>query len=197
MKFYVGLFLCFFTYLSNGQKIIYSEPDREDIREMRYEIIGKMNSHFLIYKGGKTQHYINVFDANMQLLQKKYLNVYSDNERILNIDFTNYSSYAWAFYQYQKKRTIYNMAQKIDVEGNIVEDPIVLDTTDSRDVQDNKVYSFFQSADKSKILFLKVNSYEEKLHKVSTFLYDENLTLLSKGYEEVAMKERNSFFNRV
>ena len=49
-----ALFGLFFLLIATGylhaQKIVYSEPDRDDNRRMNFEIIGKTGGNFLIYK---------------------------------------------------------------------------------------------------------------------------------------------------
>ena len=44
----MGFALLFFQ--AGAQKIMYSEPDKDDTRRMVFEIMGKINNHYLIYK---------------------------------------------------------------------------------------------------------------------------------------------------
>ncbi|MBK8608238.1 MAG: hypothetical protein IPN82_16005 [Chitinophagaceae bacterium] len=39
-----------FLFLANAQKSIYSSPAKDDTRRMNFEIAGKINGNFLIYK---------------------------------------------------------------------------------------------------------------------------------------------------
>jgi hypothetical protein len=177
--------------LSFAQKITYSEPDRDDSRDTKFEIIGKLNGKFLVYKSTSNAHYIYVFDAEMKLANKVKIDYLT--ERVFNVDFVKYPDFGYLFYQYQKRNIIYCMAAKIDADGNKIGEVIQLDTTDSREVQNNKIYSFVQSADKQKIAFFKVNTVSDKVHFITTILFDNNLTLINKSSEAIAMKERNSF----
>jgi hypothetical protein len=174
-----------------GQKIIYSEPDRDDAREMKYEIIGKINGNFLVYKASQSTHYISVFDGEMKLVNKQKLDYLTD--RVFNVDFVKYPDFAYLFYQYQKRNIIYCMAAKIDADGKKLGEVIQLDTTNSREVQSNKIYSFVQSADKQKIAFFKINTVDSRVHYITTLLFDNNLTLINKSSEAVAMANRNSY----
>ena len=174
-----------------SQKIIYTQPDRDDSRDMRYEIIGKMNGNFLVYKTSSTLHYICVFNNEMQQIAKEKQDYITD--RVFNVDFLQYPDFSYLFYQYQKRNIIYCMASKIDAMGKIIGVPKQLDTTDSREVQSNKIYQFVQSADKQKIMFFKINSSNDKTHYITTLLFNKDLTLINKATEAVAMKERNSF----
>jgi len=174
-----------------SQKIVYTEPDRDDSKDMKYEIIGKLNGKILVYKGSQSVHYINVFDNEMKLVNKIKLDYLT--ERVFNVDFVRYNDFAYLFYQYQKRNIIYCMAAKIDADGNKIGDVIQLDTTDSREVQNNRIYSFVQSADKQKIAFYKINTVSDKVHYITTLLFDTELKLQYKLSESVAMKDRNSF----
>lgn len=192
MKRLITIFFAGVSIFCKAQTIVYSQPDKDDSRSMSYEIIGKMNGNFLVYKtNNNSMHNITVLDAAMNVVEKNNLDFI--NDRVFNVDFVQYADYAFVFYQYQKKNIIYNMAAKLNAMGKIDGQPMQLDTTDSRDVQNNKIYSFVQSADKQKIMFFKVNSYNSKVHYINTYLYDKNLQLLEKNREAVPMNERNSF----
>lgn len=185
------LFGMIFCYSAFAQKIIYTEPDRDDARDMKYEVIGKINGKFLVYKASQNTHYISVFDGDMKLLNKQKLDYLTD--RVFNVDFVKYPDFAYLFYQYQKRNIIYCMAAKIDADGKKIGEIIQLDTTDSREVQNNQIYSFVQSADKQKIVFFKINTIDSKIHYITTLLFDNNLSLMNKSSEAVVMANRNSY----
>src|ERR1051326_974927 len=52
--------------LVKGQKIVYSEPDREDNRRMTFEVVGKISGNFLVYKNIRNIKGITVFDNDMK-----------------------------------------------------------------------------------------------------------------------------------
>lgn len=188
------LWLLVLTHLwqvSFTQKITYTDPDRDDLSNLSFDIIGKMNGNILIYKTANNWHQISVYDADMKQIDKFKLDYLTD--RVFNVDFVCYADYAYMFYQYQKRSIIYCMAVKLDANGKKVGDAIQLDTTDSREVQNNKIYSFVQSADKQKIQFFKINTTTDKAHTITTLLFDKNLTLIHKASEAVPMRERNGF----
>ena len=191
------LIIYVFIFLLGGnglaQKIIYSEPDKDDFREFKFEIIGKIDNNLLVYKTANTSHFISIYDNDMQQIEKIKLDYLS--ERVFNVDFVNYPDFAYMFYQYQKKGIIYCMAIKIDGNGRKVGEPMELDTTNSREVQNNRIYSFVQSTDKSKIMFFKINTTQEKSHQITTILFDLNLNRLNKASEAIPMKETNSFLS--
>ena len=64
--------LLLFTGLK-AQRIIYSEPDRDDPKSISFEIVGKMNGNILIYKNYRELHYISVLDQDLKLVEKNKL----------------------------------------------------------------------------------------------------------------------------
>ena len=48
-----------------AQRIVYSEPDREDNRRINFEIIGKIGSNFLVYKNIRGKNFISLYNNEM------------------------------------------------------------------------------------------------------------------------------------
>ena len=55
------------SFSAFSQKIDYSLVDREDFKEMNFEIIGKMGNNINIYKNNRNRHDISVYDDDMQI----------------------------------------------------------------------------------------------------------------------------------
>lgn len=73
-KFSVGCAIAICVSMVTGaQKITYSQPDREDQKSMSFDIIGKINNHFLVYKSIKNQHTLTILDSSMKTVEKKTL----------------------------------------------------------------------------------------------------------------------------
>jgi hypothetical protein len=176
-----------------AQKITYSEPDREDVRNLNFEVIGKMNDHFLIYKAYRDNHTITTYDNNMKVVEKHKLDFIPD--RTMNVDFLYYKDFSYLFFQYQRKSIMYCMAAKLDGDGQLVGKPILLDTTDISYSSSKKLYTILNSEDKQKISVLKINTKNDKLHVVTTCLFNSELALLQKSRVSVSMEERNAFLN--
>ena len=51
-------------------QIIYTEPEREDGRRTNFEIIGKMNDNFLIFKNNNSNSAVSIYDNGMKLDRK-------------------------------------------------------------------------------------------------------------------------------
>ena len=56
--------------LATAQKIVYSEPDRDDTRRMDFEIAGKIGGNFLLYKNTRNRVWISVLDNDMKQIAK-------------------------------------------------------------------------------------------------------------------------------
>ncbi|MBV9986800.1 MAG: hypothetical protein JO301_03925 [Chitinophagaceae bacterium] len=176
---------------SFGQKITYSDPDREDARTLNFEIMGRMNGKVLVYKNYRDFHFISVYDADMKQVDRIKLEFLTG--RILNTEFVQYPDFVYMIYQFQKKNTMYCMAAKLDANGKKVGEPIQLDTTEVSYASSNKIYSIINSDDKQKIMVFKINTRNDKAHALTTVLFDKDLTLIKKTRLNISMPQRNDF----
>jgi hypothetical protein len=172
-----------------AQLIAYSEPDRDDARDMNFEVIGKMNGTIHVYKNYRDLHHICLFDNEMKQIDKVKLDFLP--ERIFNADFLQYPGFYYMFYQYQKRNIVYCMAVKLDAKAQKMGEPIQLDTTEVNYSASNKIYTVLNSDDKQKLMVLKVNSKNEKVHYLTTSLFNKDLALIQKTTNAIAMQERN------
>src|SRR5580658_10869331 len=86
-------------------QIVYSEPEREDGRRTNFEIIGKMNGNYLVFKNNGSNNSISVYDSTMKALQRVPLTFMPD--RYINIDWVAFPDYCLVFYEYQKKSIVH------------------------------------------------------------------------------------------
>jgi len=101
----VSFLIAGFLFISSGinaQRILYSEPDRDDSRTLNFEIIGKMNGNILIYKNFLNTHYVSVLNADMKQIEKNKLDFIT--EKVQDVDIIQYPDMIYLFYQYQKNR---------------------------------------------------------------------------------------------
>jgi hypothetical protein len=191
---FILLLACLYQ-VSYSQKIVYSEPDRSDARNPEFEIIGKVGGHFMVYKNSKGKRTIVGFDLEMneafKVEQKQLPNI----DRMINIDFFNYSDFVYLIYQYQKKNVVYCMFSKLDATGKPLGDPITLDTTHIGFSANNKIYTAITSEDKSRIGIFKINSKHKTLYTMTTLLYNDKLTLEKRNVIEIPMEERNEYLS--
>ncbi|MGZ8537887.1 MAG: hypothetical protein ACXWV9_06450, partial [Flavisolibacter sp.] len=160
MHLYKYILIASFALIASSvfaQRIVYSEPERDDSRKMNFEIIGKVSGNFLIYKNIRNKNYIAVYNNELEQTAKEELN-YLPEDRLINVDFFPYADFSYMVYQFQKKNVIYCNAVKLDGNGKKVNDIITLDTTHIGWTVNNKIYSTISSEDKSKLMVFKINT---------------------------------------
>jgi hypothetical protein len=190
-RIFFSLLVSFMWMSVSAQKIVYSEPDREDGLRLDFEIVGKLNGNFLIYKNIRNKRWIVGLDNDMKQVFKEEQNYLPSNERLINTEFFAYPDFAYMLYQYQRKNVIYCMASKIGSDGKQIGKEIELDTTHISFAADNKIYTVVSSEDKSKIGILKINSRNRRLFVMTTLLFNDKLELQKKSIIPVPMEERN------
>ncbi|TMI90343.1 MAG: hypothetical protein E6H06_17530 [Bacteroidetes bacterium] len=177
-----------------AQKIVYSEPDRDDNRRMNFDVVGKVSGNFLVYKNIRNRNWITLFDNNMKAITKVE-QAYLPNDRLINIDFFPYNDFFYAIYQYQKRNTVYCEAVKLDGSCKKLSDAIELDTTHIGFAANNKIYSVISSEDKSKIMVFKINSKNRERYLITTSLFDDSLHLLKKSALSMPMEDHNDYLD--
>ncbi|TDH23030.1 hypothetical protein EXU57_18395 [Segetibacter sp. 3557_3] len=174
---------------SIGQRVIYSEPDKDDLKQTRFEIVGKIGSNILIYKELRDNHSMSIYDASMKQIERLKLDFLPD--KLINTDFIAYPDFCYMFYQYQKRNVVYCMAAKLDGNGKKIGDPIQLDTTQITFFASNKLYSVIHSDDKQQIQIFKINNKNDRNHLLTTSLFNKELALQYKHYMSIPMPDRN------
>lgn len=177
------------------QKIVYSEPDKDDTRRMNFEVMGKIGGNFLIYKNVKNSHWISVLDNDMIQTSRVEQGYMPDNDRVINVDFFPYNDFCYMIYQYQKKNVVYCMAARIDGTGKKTGDPVQLDTTHIGFAASNKIYTVSSSEDKSRLMVFKINSRNRKMYVMTTLLFNDRLELLKKSRIPIPMEERYDYLS--
>jgi hypothetical protein len=177
-----------------AQKIVYSEPERDDTRRMEFEVVGKIDGNFLIYKNIRNKNWITVFDSDMKELAKVDQD-YIPDDRLINIDFFPYSEFFYAIYQYQRRNVVHCMAVKVDGNGKKISEVVELDTTHIGFSANNRIYSVISSEDKSKIMVFKINSKNKERYLVTTNLFDDNLQRLKRSVMTMPMEDRNDYLD--
>lgn len=191
-SFFVGLFVIL-SFKSAAQKIDYSEPGRDDVRSTSFEIIGKINGNYLVYKTIRISYAISVFDESMKETEKVPLDFLP--EKIINSDIIAFRDYFYFIYQYQKKNIVYCMAAKMDGLGKIMGEPKQLDTTMISFFASNKIYNVLFSEDKQKIAIFKINSKNPNIFLLTSSLFNNDLSLISKQSVSIPMSHRNDFLS--
>ncbi|RYY98651.1 MAG: hypothetical protein EOO11_07420 [Chitinophagaceae bacterium] len=189
-RFSLFLLLSLLTLGAGAQKIVYSEPDRDDSRRTTFEVIGKVGGNFLVYKNNRSRSYIAVFDNEMNQVAKE-VQAYVPEDRLLNIDFFPYPDHAWVVYEYQRKNVVYCDAVKVDGMGKQQGDPLSLDTTHLSFNGNNKIYSAVSSDDKNQLMVFKINSRNKSRYILTTLLLNKSLALQKRSTMTIDMTERD------
>jgi hypothetical protein len=175
-----------------AQSVVISDFDRDDTRDMNFEIIGKMNSNILVYKNIRSNHKISIFDRDMNTLETVKLGFVPD--RTFNIDFIAYPDHFIMIYQYQKGNILHCMAVKMDAKAQKMSEPIEVDTTRIPVMTNNKIYSAVFSEDRKKIVIFKIQTRYQKFN-MQTLLYDNEMKLLGKNRLLVDYNERKDNYS--
>lgn len=190
------LLMAGFVISAGAQRIVYSEPGKDDTRRMVFEIAGKIGNNFLVYKNNRAnRHIISALDNDMKEVASAELDYIPSNEKLINIDFFPYNDFCYLIYQYQKKNVVYCMASKVDGMGKPVGDVVELDTTHIGFAANNKIYTVLTSEDKSKIMVFKINTRNRKMYLLASKLLDDKLTTIKQTRLQVPMEERNEFLS--
>jgi hypothetical protein len=184
------LFFLFIVSSLPAQRIQISEPDKDDSRRMEFEIVGKMDNHFLIYKKIRGDNFVCVYDNEMKMV-KKVKHEYLPDERMINVDFFPYPGFIYMIYQYQKRNIVHCAAVKMDGMGNKISEPVELDTSLMGGSINNKIYTSLTSEDKQRIIVFKINSRNRDKFLITTKLYNDKLELLKRTVLTMPMDERN------
>lgn len=188
--------LIFFVLLTGlnsfAQHITFSDYSKKDSRDIYFEILGKFDSGYLIYKNIRQKHVLTRYNNDMHIVENIPLDFIPD--RTFNIDFVTYRDYCYLVYQYQRNSIIYCKAARLNVANNKVNEPIELDTTRISILADNKIYTTTVSEDKQKILIYK-RQLKNEMYTLATKLYNADLTLLDSTRESMRFDERRQSFS--
>lgn len=174
------------------QNVTYSDFDQEDGKEMNFEIIGKMNGNYLVYKNVKWRHRISILGDDMKIKETVKLDFVP--EKTFNVDFVIYPDHFYMIYQYQKRNILHCMAVKMDGEAKKMAEPVELDTTQISILADNKIYTTIHSEDKQKIMVFKVHEKNDEF-KIVTLLFDSSLKMLSKTRQDLEYNQRKDNYS--
>ncbi len=175
-----------------AQVVKISDFDREDTRDMSFEIIGKLNNNVLVYKNIRSKHKVNIYDKDMNTLETVRLDFIP--ERTFNIDFIPYPDHFFMIYQYQKGNILHCMSVKMDANAKKITEPVEIDTTRIPVMTDNKIYTTLYSEDRQKIVIFKVQTRYQKFN-LQTLLFDNELKLINKNRHTIEYNDRKESYD--
>ncbi len=175
-----------------AQTVTISDYEREDNRDINFEVIGKMNNNFLVYKNIRAKHKINIFDKDMNTLETVRLDFIP--EKTFNIDFIVYTDHFFMIYQYQKGTFLHCMAVKMDGKAQKMSEPVELDTTRIPVMSDNKIYTTIISEDRQRIMIFKIQTRFQKFN-LKTLLFDKEMNLINQNRYLIAYSDRKESYD--
>lgn len=177
---------------SFAQRVIFSDVQKEDDLGMKFDILGRVDSNYLIYKNFKSRHVLTLYDRAMNVVSSERMKFMPD--KTINSDFIMYPDYFYAIYQYEKSNVVYCYAVKLNNACQPISDPVLLDFTPISIIADNKIYSVIYSEDKRKVLLYKLHMKSGRL-AIGTRLFDNRLTLLNSHDADFSFNEREDFLS--
>ena len=166
-------FLSFVAFILVGlqsltaQSYVMSGIEKTDKDQMQYEVLGKVDGRYWIYKNNDGIATIAQYNDQMQLVQQNDL-VFLP-KKLNALEFVTKSNRVYAFYQFQAATTLYAMVAELDEKGQLVGAPIIIDTAEKiRPGSGAKVFNLIESEDRSKLLYFSVNTTNPASIKIKT-----------------------------
>ena len=176
--FIVCSMLFAFVQLSWAQSYVVSGIEKTDKEGMQYEVLGKIGSHYWIFKKNGTVSTIAQYNEQMQLVRQNDLTFLP--AQVQQIEFFKRDQQLFAFYQFQNNKTVYAALATLNADGQLKSEPVILDTAQNiRPGSRAKIFNLIESDDHQKIMLFSVNTSNPASIKLKTSSYNGN-------FEEIA-----------
>ena len=190
-------FLSFVAFILAGlqgvaaQSYVMSGIQKTDKGQMQYEVLGKVEGRYWIYKNNEGVSTIAQYNDQMQLVQQNDL-VFLP-KKLNAIEFVTKSNRVYAFYQFQAATTVYAMVAELDEKGQLVGTPVIVDTAEKiRPGSNTKVFNLIESQDRSKLLLFSVNTTNAASVKVKTMALSTPFALLNEATISINSQNKKS-----
>ena len=190
-------FLTFIAILLAGlqgvaaQSYVMSGIEKTDKDQIQYEVLGKVDGRYWIYKNNDGIATIAQYNNQMQLVQQNDL-VFLP-KKLNAIEFITKSNRVYAFYQFQAATTVYAMVAELDEKGQLVGTPVIVDTAEKiRPGSSTKVFNLIESQDRSKLLFFSVNTTNPASIKIKTMALTTPFNVLNEATISINAQNKKS-----
>jgi len=190
-------FLSFVAFILAGlqgvaaQSYVMSGIQKTDKGQMQYEVLGKVDGRYWIYKNNEGISTIAQYNDQMQLVQQNDL-VFLP-KKLNAIEFVTKSNRVYAFYQFQAATTVYAMVAELDEKGQLVGTPVIVDTAEKiRPGSNTKVFNLIESQDRSKLLFFSVNTTNAASIKIKTMALSTPFAMLNEAKISINSQNKKS-----
>jgi hypothetical protein len=190
-------FLSFIAFILLGlqgvtaQSYVMSGIEKTDKDQIQYEVLGKVDGRYWIYKNNDGIATIAQYNDQMQLVQQNDL-VFLP-KKLNAIEFITKSNRVFAFYQFQASTTVYAMVAELDEKGQLVGTPVIVDTAEKiRPGSNTKVFNLIESQDRSKLLFFSVNTTNAASIKIKTMALSTPFSLLNEATISINAQNKKS-----
>lgn len=190
-------FLSFIAFILAGlqgvaaQSYVMSGIEKTDKDQMQYEVLGKVDGRYWIYKNNEGIATIAQYNEQMQLVQQNDLAFLP--KKLNALEFVTKSNRVYAFYQFQAATTLYAMVAELDEKGQLVGQPIIVDTAEKiRPGARTKVFNLIESQDRSKLLLFSVNTTNPASIKIKTMALNTPFALLNEATISINAQNKKS-----
>jgi hypothetical protein len=190
-QFFTISILFFLPILSFSQVITYSDPVKDDGNTTGFDIVGKVSGDLLIFKNVASNFVLSVYDDQMKIKETVPLDFLP--EKTFNVNFIAYPDFIYLIYQYQKKKTVYCAAVKLDADAKVLTQPFDIDSTDIGN-RGNRIYKTIYSEDKQKIMLVKTQRRNENV-MITTLLLNDELQLIKKTQQDLSYNEDKNMYD--
>lgn len=175
---------------SAGQQLHFSSPVREEDENINFEILGRADSVYVVYKKVRWKHIITCYDREMRAVAGRRLDFLP--EKTFQVDPVLLNGFVFLVYQYQKGSTVYCLGIKTDRSGNKLSDPVLLDTTRVSQLADNKIYATLYSENRQRLMVYKMHLRSGQL-TIMGKLYNAELVRLDSSRIVIPFDDRKEF----
>lgn len=178
LSFFITLFIG--GQWCQAQSYIASAIEKTDKEAMQYEVLGKVGSHYWIFKNNAGISTIAQYNEQMQIVKQNDLSFLPKS--LNGVEFITSNDQVVIFYQFQVNATVYAAVAKLNADGKLIGEPKIMDTADKvRPGSGTKVFNLLRSDDHEKISLFSINKTNASAIKVKTISLNKNFELLTEA----------------